>query len=122
MFNLFGENDSLCRIVLTLSCLNSAEIDDTSSTSERFTTLLINQVSAAFNILEQILEKFQNDENSKMMKLLTQRTDNDSVCGFILKSVSGFIFHKSDSELPYVAIRLLGRLCQLGQGKNGFND
>ena len=115
MFNLFAENESLCRVVLTLSCLNSAEIDDKSSTSERFTTLLINQVSAAFAILEQILEKFQNDENSKMMRLLTQRTDNDSVCGFILKSVSGFIFHQSDSELPYVAIGLLGRLCQLGQ-------
>ena len=71
--------------------------DETASTSEFFTSLLIDQVSVSFAILELILDKFHGEKNSKMMKLLTQRTDNDSVCGFILKSVSGFIFHKSNS-------------------------
>ena len=97
MIDLFRNSESICRIVLTLSCLNSEEIDDTASTSEKFTSLLIEQVSASFAILEVILTEFQDDKDSKIMRLLTQRTDNDSVCGFILKSVSGFIFHKSNS-------------------------
>ena len=115
MIELFRTNEVICRILLTLSCLNSDEIDETASTSEYFTGLLIEQVSRSFTILELLLEKLQDEKESKLMVLFTRRTENDSVCGFILKAVSGFIFHKSNSDLPFVAIRLLRRLCYLDQ-------
>ncbi|CBY31115.1 unnamed protein product [Oikopleura dioica] len=110
--NLFQTDESMCKTMLLLCCVDSNELDESAASSVVFTELLAKQVSSSFYSMEHILKVAQQNDSSMIEEILTSKTSGaESIGCCVIKAVSGFIFNRSDRTLPFHAIRLLRRLC-----------